>query len=121
MATDEKLVMERLDVDNYATWSIRMRAYLTVKGLWDVVSGESSDATADKKALAQIVLHVKDQHLSTLVECATAKKASEKLMSMYQAQTTARKLLLRRALTQLKMSATEPLSVYAARVKDIQT
>jgi hypothetical protein len=67
------------------------------------------------------VLHVNDHHLSTLASCTTAKKAWETLMSTYQAQTNARKLLLRRSMTQLKMNATEPLSVYAARAKDIQT
>lgn len=122
MATSEdKPVVERLDVDNYATWSIRMQAFLMVKGLWDAVTGASTDATADKKALAQIILHVKDHHLSTLVGCTTSKNAWETLKTVYQAQTNARKLLLRRALTQLKMSATEPLSVYAARARDIQT
>jgi hypothetical protein len=28
MATEDKFTVERLDVDNYATWSIRMRALL---------------------------------------------------------------------------------------------
>jgi len=45
---EDKLVVERLDVDNYATWNIRMQAYLMVKGLWDVVSGTSTDAAADQ-------------------------------------------------------------------------
>ena len=122
MATSEgQPVVERLDVDNYATWSIRMQAFLMVKGLWDAVTGESTDVSASKKALAQIVLHVKDHHLSTLVACPTAKDAWETLKRTYEAKTNARKLLLRRALTQLKMGATEPLSVYAARAKDLQT
>lgn len=121
MAAEDKPMVERLDVDNYATWSIRMQAFLMVKGLWDAVTGESSDAAADKKALAQIVLHVKDHHLSTLVGCTTSKIAWETLKVMYEAKTNARKLLLRRELTQLKMTATEPLSVYAARARDLQT
>lgn len=120
MASTEPVV-ERLDVDNYATWSIRMQAFLMVKGLWDAVTGTSSDATADGKALAQIILHVKDHHLSTLMGSTTAKSAWEKLKAVYEAKTNARKLLLRRTLTQLRMGATEPLSIYAARAKDIQT
>ena len=118
---EDKLVVERLDVDNYATWNIRMQAYLMVKGLWDVVSGTSTDAAADQKALAQIILHVKDHHLSMLMGCTTSKIAWATLKKMYEAKTNARKLLLRRTLTQLKMGATEPLTVYAARAKDIQT
>lgn len=122
MATsDGKSAVELLDVNNYATWSIRMQAYLMVKGLWDAVTSDSPDPTADKKALAQIVLHVKDHHLATLKACATSKAAWTMLKTTYEAQTNARKLLLRRALTQLKLGATEPLMVYAARAKDIQT
>lgn len=121
MATDEKLVLERLDVDNYATWSIRMQALLMVKGLWDVVTGEATDPAADKKAQAHIILHVKDHHLSTLVGRASSKNMWETLKAMYDAKSNARKLVLRRELTQLKMSATEPLTVYAARAKDLQT
>ena len=120
-SSDNKPVVERLDVDNYATWSVRMQAFLMVKGLWDAVSGSSTDTAADKKALAQIILHVKDHHLPTLVGCATSKIAWETLKKIFQATTNARKLLLRRELTQLKMSATEALSIYAARAKDLQT
>lgn len=122
MASSEgKMVLEHLDVDNCATWSIRMQAYLMVKGLWSNVIGASADEAADKKALAYIVLHVKDHHLATLSRCTTARSAWETLKTTYEAKTNARKLLLRRALTQLKMGATEPLTVYAARAKEIQT
>ena len=122
MATSEdKYAVERLDVNNYATWSIRMQAYLMVKGLWDAVGTDTPDPTADKKALAQIILHVKDHHLATVAPCATAKIAWETLKATFEAQTNSRKLLLRRQLTQLKMGASEPLTMYAARAKEIQT
>ena len=118
---DSKPVVERLNVDNYATWSVRMEAFLMVKGLWDAVLGSSTDVSADKKALAQIVLHVEDYHLPILAGSQTAKTGWERLKATYQAKTIARKLLLRRELTQLKLGATEALTVYAARAKDIQT
>lgn len=118
---DEKLYVERLDVDNYATWSIRMRALLVSKGLWTAVTADTPDTGTDQKAHAMILLHVKDHHLATLAECNSAKIAWERLKATYEAKTNARKLLLRRELTQLKMGATEPLSIYAARSKDIQT
>ena len=51
-------VVERLDVDNYATWSIRMKALLTSKGLWTALTAEEPDPTMDQKAHAQIILHV---------------------------------------------------------------
>lgn len=119
--SDNKPVVERLNADNYGTWSFRMEAFLMVKGLWDSVTGTNTDASADKKALAQIILHVEDFHLATLVGCATSKIAWERLKAIYQAKTNARKLVLRKELIQLKMGATESLTVYAARAKDIQT
>lgn len=121
MTTDvTKPTVEYLDVDNYATWSIRMQALLLSKGLWSAVTGTSTDEEKDQKALAQIILHVKDHHLMTVGNCATAKIAWDTLKATYQAKTNARKMILRRELTQLKMSATEQLSVYASRAKTIQ-
>lgn len=119
MATETKQMVEPLDVDIYATWSIRMRALLISKGLWTTVEADNPEAN-DLKALAQIILHVKDHHLMTVGACTTAKQAWEKLKTTYEAKTNARKLLLRRELTQLKMGATEQLTMYAARTKDIQ-
>ena len=130
MSAEDKLVVERLDVDNYATWSIRMRAVLISKGLWAAIGAASPpgtaaatavDAAMDQKALAQIILHVADHHLITLGNCATAKAAWDTLKATYEARTNARRLLLRRELTQLKMGATEPLTKYAARATDLQT
>ena len=120
MSAEDKRVVELLDVDNYVPWSIRMKARLITKGLWSAVASDMPDATTDQKALSLIILHVKDHHLMTLAECATAKVAWETLKSTYEAKTNARKLLLRRELTQLKMGATEPLTVYAARAKDLK-
>lgn len=120
MATEDKFTVERLDVDNYSTWSIRMRALLITKGLWGAVTGDSIDPDKDQKALAQIILHVKDHHLMTVGSSATSKIAWETLKNTYEAKINARKVLLRRELTALKLGATEALTVYAARAKDIQ-
>jgi hypothetical protein len=120
MATEDKFTVERLDVDNYATWSIRMRALLITKGLWGAVTGDSIDPDKDQKALAQIILHVKDHHLMTVGNCSTSKIAWETLKHTYEAKTNARKVLLRRELTAVRLGATEALTVYAARAKDIQ-
>jgi hypothetical protein len=78
------------------------------------------DEERDAKALAQIGLHVKDHHLPLLERCNTAKEAWEQLEALYQAKSNARKRQLRKDLSQLKMGATEPLSKYVARAKDIQ-
>lgn len=121
MATEvEKPIVERLDVANYATWKARMRFLLISKGLWAAVSGTDTSPETDQKALAQIGLYVKEHHLPLLERCKTGKEAWDQLESVYQAKSNARKLQLRKQLTQLKMGPGEPLSKYAARAKEIQ-
>jgi hypothetical protein len=115
---DRLLAVEQLD-DNYATWHIRMQYLLTHKGLWKAVIGEGS-ADSDEKALALIGLHVKDHHLSTLAECQTAKAAWDKLAAIHKAKSGARRMLLRKELTALKMDEGEQLTVYVDRAKSIR-
>ena len=120
MPAEDKPMVEVLDVDNYATWSIRMRALLISKGSWAAVESSTPSTEQDQKALAKIVLYVRDHHLATLGTCATAKEAWETLKATYQAKSNARKLVLRKELTQLRMKPAEPITVYAARAKDLQ-
>lgn len=117
----EKLIVERLDVDNYAVWETRMKFLLITKGLWAAVEG-GDDVTpeADKKALALIGLHVKEHHLTTLKRCGTAREAWLQLEAVYQAKSNAKKLQLKKDLAQLKMRTDEPLTKFAARATDIQ-
>ena len=111
--------VERLDDNNYATWRTRMRFLLIVKGLWKAIESESPPSDIDQRALAQIGLYVKEQHLQILERCGTAKDAWDGLDAVYRAKSTARKLQLRRELTQLKMATNEPVIKYFARAKDM--
>jgi hypothetical protein len=57
MSDFDKISIEKLDVDNYATWSTKMRFLLVSKGLWKPVSGVGVlEETQDQKALALIVM-----------------------------------------------------------------
>ena len=98
MATIE---IEKLDVDNYATWSVKVKSLLVLKDLWRAVSGAGDVRGADEKALAQILLYVKDHHIVALSKCETAKQAWDKLKDAYQAKSTARRLQLKRELNAL--------------------
>ena len=63
---DSVLKIEALDVENYSTWSVRMKLLLIHKGLWKVVDtkeGDKVDKDEDMKALALIGLNVKDHHI----------------------------------------------------------
>ena len=116
----ERPVVERLDLDNYATWRVRMRFLLISKGLWSAVSGEDTNADNDQKALALLGLYVKEHHLPLMERCKTAKEAWQQFEAVYQAKSNARKLQLRKELVQLKMGPGEPLTKYVGRAKDIQ-
>lgn len=125
MSGSQQLSIERLDVDNYSTWSTRMRLYLVSQGLWTAVKGQLSadseaDSKADDKALALIGLSVKDHHLTTIASCETAKQAWDALESVYQAKSVARRLQLKRALNSLRKQPDEELTKYVARAKDIR-
>ena len=121
MSDVDRFAIERLDVDNYATWSTRMRLLLVSKGLWTAVKGQLSvDSNTDEQALAFIGLCVRDHHLPTIARCETAKQAWEALEAVYQARSTARRLQLKRELNSLKKRPDEELTKYVARAKDIR-
>ena len=121
MADTEKTAVDKLDVDNYRSWSSRMRYLLVTKGLWkSVEAGAADNDEKDQKALAVIGLHVKDHHLPTLAECKTAKAAWDALAAVYTAKSNARRLQLKRELNTLKKGASEPVTKYVGRAKDIR-
>ena len=73
---DDRATVEPLDLDNYGTWSVRMKFLLIHKGLWAATTAEESpEANMDQKALATICLNVKPHHLATVGSCRTAKEA----------------------------------------------
>ena len=117
---ETKLAIELLDVDNYATWSCRMRLLLILKGVWDAVTGDTIDEKLDRKAMAYIGLSVASHHMSMLAGCRTAKEAWQKLEAIYQAKSGARKRQLRKELSQLTMGIGEPVSKFVARAREIQ-
>ena len=121
MTEVDKASMDRLDTENYGTWSVRMKYLLVHKGVWEAVSGGGTvDSGADQKALALIVLSVKDVHLPTLAHCKTSKEAWTALEAVYTAKSNARRLQLKRALNSLRKLPEEALTVYVARAKNIR-
>ncbi len=118
----DSVSIERLSVNNYSTWSMRMKALLIHKGLWTAVESVGTTAAAkdkDEKALSLIILHVADHHLSTLATCETAKEAWDKLSSLYQSKNNARQLHLRQELNSMKKDAAEPLAKYFDRARSL--
>jgi hypothetical protein len=50
----DNVVIEPLDVDNYGTWSLRMKALLIHKGLWKALEGFRTGTS--NKALSLVML-----------------------------------------------------------------
>jgi hypothetical protein len=119
MADETRNAVELLDQDNYGAWCMRMEFLLESKGLGGCIDGTASvqGSEKDRKARALIGLHVKEHHLATVNECKTAKDAWTALAQLFKARTNARKLQLRKELSDLKMAPTETLAKYFARAK----
>jgi gag-polypeptide of LTR copia-type/Integrase core domain/GAG-pre-integrase domain/Domain of unknown function (DUF4219) len=117
----EKFAIEPLGVDNYATWSIKMKMKLIHKGLWhaltDATAGTIPASADSMKALALIALSVQDHHLQAINACATAQQAWLLLEATYKGKSLARVLQLRRELVGLKKGVSEPLTVYMGRAE----
>jgi hypothetical protein len=98
MAMGDKLTIEALDVKNYGTWCIQMKALLIHKKLWKGVEDPSANSNESQSALAYITLYVRDHMLGTVGACETAKEAWDKLKTTYKSKSNGRKLLLKREL-----------------------
>lgn len=117
-----------LDDDNHPKWSISMRFRLLIKGLWSIVELDTplDDMTAanralNSKALAHIGLCVSDYLQDTVSRCTTANEAWTTLEEMFRGRSEARRTLLRRELTHLKMQRGESLLKYWGRATELRS
>ena len=104
----KKVDIAKLGSDNYTLWSAQMESVLVIKGLWGAVDGaDVVSADTDKKAWAHMILCVQPEHVGTIQRAESAREAWTTLRNIYQAQSTARQMLLKRELTHLAKSPTE--------------
>ena len=89
--------IEPLTSSNYATWSVRMRALLEHKDLWEVVQVDpprEPDAVwvrKNRQARSLQILNVSDQLLVTVAATETAKALWDAFHATYRARSTARR------------------------------
>jgi hypothetical protein len=100
---------------------MRLEFLLESQSLIGCIDGTASVPGPDKdrKARALIGLHVRKHHLATVNECKTAKEAWDALALLFKTRTNARKLQLRKELSDLKMAPTESLAKYYAGAKSL--
>lgn len=126
----DKFAVEPLDEHNFPSWSIRIQALLVNKGLGHALLAPPGVAAADgvppavsaadsEKALAIILLSVKDHHLQAIQACGHAHAAWQMLQATYRGASEARVLQLRRQLTGLKKDAAESLTRYFGRAEEL--
>lgn len=124
---------EPLDVDNYATWHLQMRALLVHKGMVGAIQsplpavepGVNPPAPVralielSSKAQALMMLNVKKHHLAAVARCTGAYEAWNMLAATYRAKSQARKIQLQREMGQLKKQPDEPVTKYVARAREL--
>ena len=59
-----KVGIERLDLDNYSSWVVRIKCLLVSKGLWKPTQEATADLELDAKSLAVIGMTLSTQHLA---------------------------------------------------------
>ena len=121
MATESRVQIDKLSESNFGTWKRRIRALLLSKGMAGVISGADEDKDKSDIVMGIIQLYLSDYHLNMADGVATGKALWDKLENTFMAKNTARLLLLRQQLTNLKKEPTETMTEYIARVMDISS
>lgn len=125
--------IEKLNSDNYSTWSIQVKSLLITMDLWDVVIGNPPTEESklniwkvnDQKALATINLSVKPSELIHVKDCKSTKSAWETLSALYKANTACRKVNLFKSLVRFKVrpgeKATTQIGEFRAIIDDLKS
>ena len=125
MSDTQKFSIEKLDVENFPTWRVKMKYVLINKGVYKAVElGDDAvdvvDKEMDQKAMALIGLHVQDHNLHILEESTSAKDAWIRLENIYKSKSNARKLMLKKELNNLRKEDEEPLTKFVSRAKGLR-
>jgi hypothetical protein len=115
MAELDKVAVKKLDVDNYASWSTKVKCLLVTKG-WAKALEDAADTNSDK-ALAVLGLYVEDHHLSVISAAKSAKEAWDRFEKVYKDTTVAQQLRLRKELNNLKLGSGEAVTKFVARAR----
>jgi len=115
-----EIAIEPLDLENYTSWAVQMKALLILKKAWKAVTEHNMDADVNETALSLLLLNVKSHHYPFITAATTAKEAWNALLGAYKAQSLARKQLLRKKLSNLKKAPKEPISKYYSQACQIR-
>ena len=112
-------VIEKLNDDNFHIWKHRMKALLVTKGLDGAL--EKMDDPHSAQARAQMCLCVSADYVNLVASAESAFHAWQALETINAGQTAARRLKLRKDLTNLKKEPKESMITYIMRGKQLGT
>ena len=117
MSTMPSFQIEKLDDANYDSWCVHMRSIMVHSGTWKIVNGTNKllgtmnaeqKATwedQDERALASIMLSVKNSQLNLIKSCKTSNEAWVRLEETYKPRGPLQKVSLYKRLLNLAMPA----------------
>ena len=119
---DSRVHLEKLESDDWSTWSRQFSGLLKSKKLHSIIDGtikQELDSEKDEQVMGLIELHLGKYLAPMADDCTTAQKLWDKLEATFKAQNTARRLHFSRQLNNLKMEKAEPVTQYIARTKNL--
>jgi hypothetical protein len=116
--------MEKLNDENYANWSIKMKALLMEEECWDIIESEEPQEKNKKKewikknshALFRIVWHVEDNQLIHIKGCDSSRKAWEALKNQHEKLTLGKKVRLFKKLFHTKLQKKEDMETHVYQI-----
>jgi gag-polypeptide of LTR copia-type len=112
--------------DDYGTWSEKMKMCLALEKCLTITetglpeNPTAADIEKDQHARALIGIRLSNQHLGLYKASNSAKALWDALEGMFNQKNKARRLSLRRALSSMKKSPAESLSMYFARAMKLR-
>lgn len=113
-----KFGFKKLGLTNYPTWSKQMLGLLATKECLNAVENAEDPQSAMAKGL--IIMSVQDCHLTTVARADSAMEAWNALRHLYQQQSTANVIRLKREFAMLEKKRDESITGFLSRVSDLR-
>lgn len=123
MSSSQNLGFKKLNGrENYDTWKISAKSYLTIKGYWKWMQAELSSSSSatdienEAKARSELTLLLDESMYSYIDEDDTAKKQWESLKAAFEDSGLTRKVAILQKLVSLKLNDCDSMEDYINRM-----
>lgn len=118
MSEQTKFGFRKLGNTNYPSWSKQMKGMLASKGMLTALTDPADDNTQQAKGL--MLMCVQECHLTLVESAPNAQAAWQALAQLYQQQSSANVVRLRRELSTLEKKRDETITEFISRVNDLR-